>query len=233
MGMAAKMRSLKKRLELIKICGLKNVITGTKKYRYYAGLQKEYGFDKWHQSPIELRRYALDIVEYVNKLVEAGEVEQVCEIGCGLGEIIRRCDAPEKFGYDIDPNVIEAAKFFDRDASKKITFSYGALGIDFFPDQPRIDCLITVNFIHGIEPEILRAAYAHLNNAVPIRYLIVDSCVGDDYAYSHDFSSILPASFNLVRKFGPYNPMRTVEIYKNEAADDNMITTIKEGYNNS
>jgi SAM-dependent methyltransferase len=209
--------SLNKRLELIRVCGIRNVITGTQKYRYYGKLQKEYGFDKWHQSPIELRRYALDISDFVNALSEAGEVEHVCEIGCGLGEIIRRCRARDRYGYDIDPKVIDAAMFLDRESDNKVIFSCSGLSADFAPAQPRIDCLITVNFIHAIDPETLRGIYAHLNNAAAICYLIVDSCSGDDYDYTHDFSTILPAGFKLHKTFGPYNPTRTVEIYKNES----------------
>ncbi len=216
MRVTAQIRSLGKRLELIKICGLRNVITGTKKYRYYSRLQKEYGFDKWHQSPIELRRYALDIVSFINELSDTGEIEHLCEIGCGLGEIVRRCAVPDKYGYDIDPKVIDAAKYLDKESDNKVVFSCCELSPEFIPDQPRIDCLITVNFIHSIDPETLCGIYAHLSSASAIRFLIVDSCSGDDYAYTHDFKKILPDNFKLYKSFGPYNPTRTVEVYQNE-----------------
>lgn len=210
----------KRRLALFKTCGLKNVSIGTLKSIYYSKLQKKYGFEQWHRSPIELRRYAMDIACHVNELSKTELLHTICEVGCGLGEIIRNCANPEKFGYDLDPKVIEAAKYLDRKSESKVQYSCCAFGEEWVPEQRSIDCLITVNFIHSIDKETLTKTYRNINNNANVHYLIVDSC-GSGYKYSHRFQEILPSNFKLYKRLGPYEMERTVEIYKNDRFNDN------------
>ena len=51
-------------------------------------LQRLYGFDRWHVGHGG-ERYAADIVSRLNGRPEADR-ESVVEIGCGLGDILRR-----------------------------------------------------------------------------------------------------------------------------------------------
>ncbi len=84
------------------------------KYRrvFYHKLRKKYQFEEWHEEPYELRTYAWDIKNYVNTLVSTSYKPMcVCEIGCGLGDIIRNTRADKKIGIDISKEVIECAKF--------------------------------------------------------------------------------------------------------------------------
>ena len=44
-------------------------------------------------------------------LVNALTPERVVEVGCGLGDILSRIEARDRFGLDEDANVIRAARF--------------------------------------------------------------------------------------------------------------------------
>lgn len=90
----------------IKEVGIKNTLAGLGRKKKLGRVCHKYGLDPWHKSPYELRRYAQMAAESVNEL----EGKCVVEVGCGLGEILRHINAPKKYGYDINPHVIEAAK---------------------------------------------------------------------------------------------------------------------------
>lgn len=163
--------------------GLLMFAVGLIKKPYYKQLQRKYTFDVWHTTPYEFRNYAIKIVRYVNQ----SNPSCVCEIGCGIGDIIRNIKAGEKWGVDISKEAILCAQHLD----KKTKYVEGGFeyAIDNLPNK--IDCLITVNFIHNISPDLLREYYHDLINKHEISEMIVDSVDAQGYMYCHDFASLI------------------------------------------
>ncbi len=115
-----------------------------------------------------------------------------CEIGCGLGDIIRNLNAKEKIAYDISPEVIRCAKKLNYDSHNNngIKYHLGSFRELSNDLHEKIDLLITINFIHGMSPDQLKAEYDCILSKKGIRAIIVDSVEG--YTYHHDFDKILP-----------------------------------------
>ena len=55
-----------------------------------------------------------------------------------------------------------------------------------------IICLITVNFIHAIDPNTLKSLYDSIFDHVDVRYIIIDCVEGEGYKYFHNPAVILP-----------------------------------------
>ncbi len=142
-------------------------------------LSKIYKFPaSWHP-PTSARPYRLMVAKVVNDL----KPHTVCEVGCGLGSILCRVDANERFGFDIDPGVVRAAKLL---RGRKIHFAQGGLTAVHLS---HIDVLILVNWIHEISPSELERELMPLLSRT--RYLLLDAIDQDNsfgYRYKHDFS---------------------------------------------
>jgi hypothetical protein len=139
-------------------------------------------FGPWHASAAySCRAYKKVVVELANALHPAIAVE----VGCGLGDIISRVRAVDRVGIDLDANVIRAARFLHW----RGRWIQGDGSCVLQLQQPRIDCLIMVNWIHCLSPHDLAALLFPL---LPItRYLILDAIDSDgpcSYRYKHDFS---------------------------------------------
>jgi SAM-dependent methyltransferase len=143
-----------------------------------------FGFDRWHASaPYSCRPYKELVVELANAL----QPSIVVEVGCGLGDIISRVNAVDRFGIDSDLRVIRAARFLhggrgfwihdDGDRIQRVV-----------PQERTIDCLIMVNWIHNLSPERLSELLLPLLPRT--RYLILDAIDADgpkSYRHKHDF----------------------------------------------
>jgi hypothetical protein len=111
----------------------------------------------------------------------------VVEVGCGLGDIISRVNAVDRFGIDADSRVIRAARFLHRGRG----FWHQGDGdcVQRIVSQERtIDCLIMVNWIHNLSPERLSELLLPLLPRT--RYLILDAIDVDgpnSYRHKHDF----------------------------------------------
>jgi hypothetical protein len=106
----------------------------------------------------------------------------VVELGCGLGDILSRIEAPIRVGYDIDSGVIRAARFLH---GRHVTFVEGDAA-SFREERP--DVLILVNWLHNVSPADLRELLLPL--AAKSRYLIVDAMDQDapaSFRYRHTF----------------------------------------------
>ena len=75
-------------------------------------LQRVYGFDRWHVGHAG-EVYAGDIVRSLNDW-PADTRRAVVEIGCGLGDILRRLHFTERLGLDRDRGALDAARFLAR-----------------------------------------------------------------------------------------------------------------------
>jgi SAM-dependent methyltransferase len=138
----------------------------------------------------------------LNKL----KINSIVEVGCGFGEILEHSDARLKVGYDLDDQVIKAA----RKISKNIIFKKGSLD-DIEEDS--FDCLLLFNWIHNLsEIELeksLNKYYSKLN------FLVLDQIQKDTkgYLYHHTFD-FLNSNFNLIDTIVAEKDVRNILLYK-------------------
>ncbi len=199
----------------IREVGLKNTLKGTIKRAYFQRLQKRFGFHPWHISPYELRKYAQVTVEYVNSCVRLFDrEEEVVDIGCGLGEIIRRINHEGcKTGLDLSENAIAAAKFLDR----KHTVNYVVGSFDELGKGRKIACLITLGFMQGGTTDTWREPYGKITAENDIKRIIVDVLPENEEAEQHtvDFNEILDG-YRQERQIGPLLGDRYVKVFVKE-----------------
>ena len=140
-----------------------------------SGLRSIFGFHPWHaQSPTSARPYRQGVADLVNNVAP----QVVVEVGCGLGAILARVNAAHRFGYDVDPGVIRAARLI---RSRSIIFAEG--GFDQV-SQPHIDVLIAVNWPHDFPANQMQRWLEPLFSRID--YLLVDIIdPGSQSAYSH------------------------------------------------
>jgi SAM-dependent methyltransferase len=179
----------------IKLIGYKNIFIALSKIIYFNFLKQIFRFDKWHSStPFELRIYKKILVNYINKNIKP----QTCvELGCGLGEIISKIKAKCRYGIDISPNVIKAARFLN----KKVEFLTG--NFDTVLTLPQeIDILIMVNFLHGYKPDEIKQYINKLIKKKQIKYLLMDQLtIITASQYQHDFKRILKGIYEVEDEF--------------------------------
>lgn len=188
------------------------------KLKYYKILFKKYKFPEWHVSTICDRQYALDIVIWLNCFLKNTK-SVVCEIGCGLGEIIGNISVrpKNKYGYDIDESTVAAARLANPGAIYRVGSFENIHGMN-------IEVLITVNFIHEIHPDVLRAYYGYLLKNNHIKYIVID-CVDarGDYKYKHDGNYLFGLNngikAHLVKRFSERYPAasgskRIIEVWR-------------------
>lgn len=148
-----------------------------------------YGFDKWHVSKRFQRPYVSEIINYINNLPEEHR-NKVCEIGVGLGDILRNIDCKEKTFLESDIKALEACRFLSKIRNKgngKKSFS-----IFTFPGSQltdKYDVIIMVNWIHAIDPETLNSNLINYfnNNLLSGGCIILDSVEAEFANYHHDF----------------------------------------------
>jgi hypothetical protein len=159
-----------------------------------AALRMLFRFDRWHASaPYSCRPYKQLVVELTNSL----RPTIVVELGCGLGDIISRVDAVDRFGIDADLRVIRAARFLHRGRGSWIHDDGNRIQ-RVVPAERTIDCLIMVNWIHNLSSERLSEILLPLLPRT--RYLILDAIDPDgpnSYRYKHDFGFLSAATRKL------------------------------------
>lgn len=187
--MTKERNTIKKILLIKREYGLLNYLLGRIKRVYYRRLRNKFSFGEWHLEPYELRPYAFDIKNYVNKL---GNKELcVCEIGCGLGDIIRNIHAKRRIGVDISKEAINCARYLSRWGG--LEYYVGSFDdVGEIVGEEHIDVLITVNFIHNIEPSVLRSYYESIFSKKKVRYVILDTIDSKGYLYFHDVGYLFP-----------------------------------------
>ena len=141
-------------------------------------LKKVFGFDDWHVYGSHIPDY----VEVVARLGNSLTNRNVCiEIGCGLGNILRRVRYHKKIGIDLDEGVINALKFFKKyfyyQKLRNTEFITGSF--EDIPDNLKIDLLIVVNWVHNLEFDEL---VDHLK-FIESKYIITEGVEG--YANFH------------------------------------------------
>ncbi len=152
-----------------------------------------YRFDWWHTSPLENRKYAIDIIDELNKKLER---ESIIELGCGLGDIVGNAKYKKKYFYDISVNVLNAAKFLHFFSHRKSINSYRVF--DFFRDtlssNLRFDAIVIVNWIHGYDQIALRKILDKIVcNNLNKKGMIIFDVINDNsaYKYNHAISDLI------------------------------------------
>jgi hypothetical protein len=172
-------------------------------------LKSIFNFDSWHISTLSDRKYAADIIIFLNNF--AGEKrDRVVEVGCGLGDIIRNLHFQKKIGYDGEKNVIKAASFlslvsFDRTSFFQFTFPSSPLRNSW-------NAIIMVNWIHHIEPTVLKKNIEtyFLENLLQGGSIIVDTVQAINYKYNHNISYLTSGISCSLIKIGSYENQREI-----------------------
>lgn len=157
---------------------------------------KIFKFEKWHISLLSQRIYAQEIIDFCN----TKKLNTIVEIGTGLGDIIRSINSHNKVCLDIDENVLKANKFlsfFLNKGCENITFKQ----FDIYKNEltGKYDLIIMVNWIHNIEPEVLKKSFnKYINqNLNKDGYLIFDIIENKNYKYNHDIEILLEGIENI------------------------------------
>ena len=174
---------MKKIKEIINRVGLINTLIAIFKRLLFALLRVIFGFNRWHASAvINSRPYKLQTVAIVNEL----KPESVVEIGCGLGEILKRIEAKNKIGIDSDPGVLKAARLIDRTGSKYIESDFFNVKKVHIPFEST-DILLMINWSHELLWEKLKNTIIKLQEELKIKTLVIDIIVDSD-VWEEDYS---------------------------------------------
>jgi SAM-dependent methyltransferase len=147
-----------------------------------------FGFDRWHIRPLRWKKYAQSIIIYCNKLPQRNSF---VEIGCGLGDIVRNVKYVHRFGLDLDIKVLKAAAFLSRCKGKIHYYQY------HFPEDninicgcDKFDCIVLCNWIHNIEPSILKDNIKKyfMENLNDNGIIILDTVQDKGYRYNHEIT---------------------------------------------
>lgn len=171
-------------------------------------LQRYYGFDRWHVGHAG-EAYVADIVGHLNSWPE-GRRQTAVEIGCGLGDILRRLRFATRLGLDRDPRVLDAARFLSR-------FSAGTpprFEVSEFPATRLVgtyNAIVMVNWIHDIAPEQLHQAVGDCfsQHLALGGSLVLDTVKDPAYTYNHDIQRLAPPGA-VTRHLGRYSRNRDV-----------------------
>jgi 2-polyprenyl-3-methyl-5-hydroxy-6-metoxy-1,4-benzoquinol methylase len=178
-------------------------------------LQKLFHFDRWHIVSLRQRKYAQDIIRFCN---EKKIRNSFVEIGCGLGDIIRNVHYNDKYGYDVDQKVLNAASFLSkislRGKAKFATFH--------FPETPlagKHDVIVMVNWIHHIPPEILKRKLEEYCNESVMEggMIIIDTVQDKEYKFNHSVEFLAGGPGMFYTKLGDYERMRQIWILQSES----------------
>ncbi len=169
-------------------------------------------FNLWHISSYRHRKYAISIVKHAN----AKEIRnKALEIGCGLGDIIRRLDYNTKVGLDNDVQVLKAARFVSKvfDKNKTDFNFYDLVNSDTLNEI--YDVVLVPNFAHAISSEILKKKIEHifLNNLSDSGEIILDVIEDKNLQNYRNFHSIDYLSESIeceIYKIGEFKHSRTI-----------------------
>lgn len=176
-------------------------------------LHRLYPFDAWHIGHAG-ESYVGDIVRQLNDTPDELRTSAV-EIGCGLGDILRRLRYERRLGLDRDPHALSAARVlsaWQRPAPvfKEFDFPSSTLpGIH--------DAIIMVNWIHEIDPDRLAGTLQRYfaDHLSPGGLILIDTVADPAYTYNHDVQRLAPAGAAL-EHLGQYPRSRDVWVLRKD-----------------
>ena len=195
----------KRRVEKARKLGLGNILMCFITRLQFKRLYRKFKFDPWHCSGTwYCRPYQRIAVGLVNKV----RPKTVVEVGCGLGEIISRVEAPHRVGYDLEHAVIDAARYL---RGTNVNFQVGT-GVDV--KDARIDVLIALNWIHNLSPVEMREFLEPFYGRVTY-FLLEGITLGESgYKFHHDFSFLKGHAELIESADGGIGEPRTLMLFK-------------------
>lgn len=160
-------------------------------------------FDRWHI--LSNYDYIRPIIDYLNQNLLQDNKELLVEIGCGLGNICRQTSYARVIGLDCDRNVIRANDFLNKFSFKRsCTFKHFNLFEDdlakiIHPDI-KINVLLMVNFLHGVDPVFLRHKLAEYFDRNLVGSVIMDVRTDAGFRYQHNIEFLTQKIKNVVVK---------------------------------
>lgn len=173
-------------------------------------LRKIYGFDNWHTSVFSERAYARRLVAHLNAKPSA-ERGSIVEIGCGLGDILRRTRYRTRLGLDRDPDVLRAAALLGRLGRQRgITFATFDFPVSTLSGT--FDAIVMVNWIHEIDPSTLipQLQMYFATNLSEHGEIIVDTVADPDYPHNHSIDALTEGLPCVVKRIGAFERGRTL-----------------------
>ena len=157
-------------------------------------------FEWWHTSPLENKKYALDVIQ---ELDSKPNRESILELGCGIGDIIGKVQYKKKYFYDISTNALKAAKFYQKITFKRSNNFYKEF--NFFNESVNknihLDAIVLVNWIHGIESQLIYIRLTELiNHNLKKGGVIIFDLIEDNpkYTFNHSVDSLIDINkFNI------------------------------------
>lgn len=165
-----------------------------------------YHFDSWHISPSGNRIYPEAIISFVK---EKYPLDDICEIGCGLGDTISKLEGKNMIGLDYDENVLKAASFLHK---KKCYLRFMKFVFPSSSLEGKYDLIIAVNWIHSFDEQTLKNKLLDYfrENLKENGLLIVDSINHVGYKYFHDFYRIFAGINCTITEIGHFQSSRKV-----------------------
>jgi SAM-dependent methyltransferase len=156
-------------------------------------LRQAFGFDIWHVNRLSDRPYARAVISYLNAL-PADHRGSVVEIGCGLGDIIRRLRFRHRLGLDADRAVLRAGRLL---ASTRLRtgLTFGEFVFPWDRLTGRFDAIIMVNWPHLFDADTVRSWITDClrEHLTPDGILIIDTVADPAYRFNHAIAAIVPA----------------------------------------
>jgi 2-polyprenyl-3-methyl-5-hydroxy-6-metoxy-1,4-benzoquinol methylase len=163
-------------------------------------------FDFWHVTLARTRKYPNDIANYLN----SRNLNSLCELGCGLGDISLKVRAKNKSGRDISPEVISAAKVYSFLRFQKLDFQVLDISSEELIDK--YDAIIMVNWPHNINPMKLQLIVHSIikKNLNKGGCMILDTIENTKYKYNHDIAFLTNSIFCDVTMIASYEMGRKI-----------------------
>ena len=165
------MTTFLQKIKKVKKTGIGNtIIAQIKKAALYI-LFLIFRFDRWHtMRPYETTNYKKITV----RLAQSVSPVTVVDVGCGIGDILRRIQAPERIGIDIDKQALRCAQLLNLFTSPAIVYIEGSItNVDQISQRP-IDVLIMTGWIHVQSDAWVEPLLESLFSNVQVRYYIID-----------------------------------------------------------